>query len=64
MQGITDNTATQNHVKRLFQMATDINAITIAERVDSANAMAVLCQLGIEFIQGNFVHEPEAITLE
>jgi EAL domain-containing protein (putative c-di-GMP-specific phosphodiesterase class I)/PleD family two-component response regulator len=64
MQGITDNTATQKRVKQLFQMAAQTSAITIAERVDSANAMAVLWQLGIEFIQGNFVHEPEAITLE
>ena len=36
---------------------------TIAERVEDANTMAVLWQLGIEFIQGYFVNEPESVTI-
>ena len=36
---------------------------TIAERVEDANTMAVLWQLGIEFIQGYFVNEPEQVVL-
>ena len=36
---------------------------TIAERVQDANTMAVLWQLGIEFIQGYFVNEPEEVVM-
>ena len=34
---------------------------TIAERVENANAMAVLFQLGLDFMQGHYVHEPEVV---
>ena len=34
---------------------------TVAERVENANAMAVLFQLGIDFMQGHYVHEPEVV---
>jgi len=39
------------------------NVETIAERVEDANTMAVLWQLGIEFIQGYFVNAPEDVTM-
>jgi len=50
-------------VKTLVQIAKGIGAQTIAERVEDANTMAVLWQLGIEFIQGYFVHKPEEVVL-
>jgi EAL domain-containing protein (putative c-di-GMP-specific phosphodiesterase class I) len=31
--------------------------------VEDANTMAVLWQLGIEFIQGYFVDTPESVTI-
>ena len=34
---------------------------TVAERVEDANTMAVLRQLGIEFIQGYFVNAPRML---
>jgi EAL domain-containing protein (putative c-di-GMP-specific phosphodiesterase class I) len=37
---------------------------TIAERVENANAMAVLFQLGVHFMQGHYVHEPEVVLQE
>ncbi len=40
-----------------------IRMTTIAERVEDANTMAVLWQLGIEFIQGYFVNTPESVTI-
>ena len=39
------------------------NMQTIAERVEDANTMAVLWQLGVQFIQGYFVNEPEEVVL-
>ena len=40
------------------------NIRTIAERVENANAMAVLFQLGVNFMQGHYVHEPEVVLQE
>jgi EAL domain-containing protein (putative c-di-GMP-specific phosphodiesterase class I) len=37
--------------------------LTIAERVEDANTMAVLWQLGVEFVQGYFVSSPEEVVL-
>jgi EAL domain-containing protein (putative c-di-GMP-specific phosphodiesterase class I) len=36
---------------------------TIAERVEDANTLAVLWQLGIEYVQGYFVNSPEEVVL-
>ena len=36
---------------------------TIAERVEDANTMAVLWQIGVQYIQGYFVNEPEQVVL-
>ena len=33
----------------------------IAERVEDANTMAVLFQLGVAYMQGHYVHEPEVV---
>ncbi len=63
MQGLASNTAQQQKVKLLVQIAKGVGAQTIAERVEDANTMAVLWQLGIEFIQGYFVHKPEEVIL-
>ena len=37
---------------------------TIAERVENANSMAILFQLGLDFMQGHYVHEPEVVLQE
>jgi EAL domain-containing protein (putative c-di-GMP-specific phosphodiesterase class I) len=50
-------------VRDLVDQAKSRNVGTIAERVEDANTMAVLWQLGIEFIQGYFVNEPESVTI-
>ncbi len=63
MQGLASNAALQQKVKELVGVAKAVGAQTIAERVEDANTMAVLWQLGIEFIQGYFVHKPEEVVL-
>ncbi len=39
------------------------NIQTVAERVEDANTMAVLWQIGVQYIQGYFVNEPEEVVL-
>jgi PAS domain S-box-containing protein len=63
MQGLSTNQLQQQRVKGLVDAAKRKGVETIAERVEDANTMAVLWQLGIEFIQGYFVNAPEDVTM-
>ena len=63
MQGLPSSPNLQEKIKDLVQLAKNVGAMTIAERVEDANTMAVLWQLGIEYIQGYFVHTPEEVVL-
>jgi multidomain signaling protein FimX len=63
MQGLSTNQIQQQRVKGLVEAAKRKSIETIAERVEDANTMAVLWQLGIEFIQGYFVNAPEDVTM-
>ena len=63
MQGLSTNPVQQQKVKGLVEAAKRRNIETVAERVEDANTMAVLWQLGIEFIQGYFVNAPEDVTM-
>ncbi len=63
MQGLSTNELQQQRVKALVDAAKKKRIETIAERVEDANTMAVLWQLGIEFIQGYFVNAPEDVTM-
>ena len=51
----------QSGVEKIVRAAAERNIKSIAERVENANAMAVLFQLGLDYMQGHYVHEPEVI---
>jgi diguanylate cyclase (GGDEF)-like protein/PAS domain S-box-containing protein len=63
MQGLSTNQIQQQRVKGLVEAAKRKGIETVAERVEDANTMAVLWQLGIEFIQGYFVNAPENVSM-
>lgn len=63
MQGLSADQDKQNRVKLLVELARGRKAVTIGERVQDANTMAVLWQLGVEFIQGYFVNAPEEVVM-
>jgi EAL domain-containing protein (putative c-di-GMP-specific phosphodiesterase class I)/GGDEF domain-containing protein len=63
MQNLAVDTAMQQRVKDLVDRARARKIGTIAERVEDANTMTILWQLGVEYIQGYFVNEPEQVTL-
>ena len=63
MQGLSTNQIQQQRVKGLVEAAKRKGIETVAERVEDANTMAVLWQLGIEFIQGYFVNAPDDVTM-
>jgi len=63
MQGLSTNQLQQQRVKGLVEASKRRGIETVAERVEDANTMAVLWQLGVEFIQGYFVNAPEDVTM-
>jgi len=51
----------QQCVEKVVSAAAERKIKSIAERVENANAMAVLFQLGLDYMHGHYVHEPEII---
>lgn len=63
MQGLHRNSDMQEKVRNIADLAGDLGIKTIAERVEDANTMAILWQLGISFIQGNYI-QMRGVVLE
>jgi diguanylate cyclase (GGDEF)-like protein/PAS domain S-box-containing protein len=63
IQGLAGDPQLQLQVRALVEAARRRNIQTIGERVEDANTMAVLWQIGVQFIQGYFVNEPEEVVL-
>ncbi|MEL7024599.1 MAG: EAL domain-containing protein [Pseudomonadota bacterium] len=49
---------------KLVSIAKERGINTIAEKVEDANTMAALWQLGISYMQGHYVQEPEVVLQE
>lgn len=64
MHALVSDTGMQESVRALAAAANERNIQTIAERVENANAMAVLFQLGVHYMQGHYVQEPEVVLQE
>ncbi len=64
MQGLTGNAALQQRVRGIVDAARARGVQTVAERIEDANTMAVVWQLGVQYIQGYFVHAPEEVVLK
>ena len=63
MQGLTEDEALQNKVRGFVEAARERNVETIAERVEDANTMAVLWQLGVQHLQGYLIQAPEEVVM-
>ena len=61
MQGLNKDPEAQGVVQRLARLAAEKNVETVAERVQDANTMAVLWQLGVSYIQGNYVQTRDIV---
>jgi EAL domain-containing protein (putative c-di-GMP-specific phosphodiesterase class I)/GGDEF domain-containing protein/CheY-like chemotaxis protein len=64
MQGLVIDTAQQQRVRKLVEAAGNHGIATIAERIEDANTMAALWQLGVEYLQGHLIQLHEEIVLE
>ena len=63
VQALARDSQVQQRVRGLVESATKRTIHTIAERVEDANTMAVLWQLGVQYIQGYFVNAPEEVVM-
>jgi diguanylate cyclase (GGDEF)-like protein/PAS domain S-box-containing protein len=63
VQSLAADADQQMKVKGFVEAADKRKVQTIAERVENANTMAVLWQLGVQFIQGYFINAPEEVVL-
>ena len=61
IQGLTESRDRQKIVKALCKIANSKQIATVAEQVETADTMAVLYQLGADYMQGKFTLEPEVI---
>jgi multidomain signaling protein FimX len=63
VQGLARDAQLQQRVRALVESAAQRGVHSIAERVEDANTMAVLWQLGVPYIQGYFVNAPEEVVM-
>ena len=64
MQGLATSPEQQQRVRAIAAAAAQNKVQTVAERIEDANTMAVVWQLGVQYIQGYFVHAPEEVVLK
>lgn len=64
MESLSMDKTLQSQVQDFVDEAAKHKILTIAERVEDANTMAVLFQLGIEYMQGHYLQEPEVVLEE
>jgi multidomain signaling protein FimX len=64
MQGLAGNPELQQRVGEIAAAAGKRAIQTIAERIEDANTMAVVWQLGVHYIQGYLVHGTEEVVLK
>ena len=64
MQGLSGSPDLQRRVRIIAEAAAAHDILTVAERIEDANTMAVVWQLGVQYIQGYFVHAPEEVVLK
>ncbi|MEX0900610.1 MAG: EAL domain-containing protein [Gammaproteobacteria bacterium] len=61
LAGLGRDPARQKSVQALIEQLRERDALSIAPGVEDANNMALLWQLGVDFVQGNYLQEPEVV---
>ncbi len=61
MAELTKNKENQDFIKQFCQQAHAAGKLTVAEFVEDAASMSILFTCGVNFVQGNFLSEPERV---
>lgn len=59
MEDLTDNPQNQECIKKITEQASEFGKFTIAQFVKDANSLSLLWGMGVNFIQGYFLQEPQ-----
>jgi len=60
MEDLADNPQSQETIRKIADQATASGKLTIAQFVKDANSLSLLWGMGVNFIQGYFLQEPQA----
>jgi EAL domain-containing protein (putative c-di-GMP-specific phosphodiesterase class I) len=55
-----DDRRDQAIVRSIAKLASDFGMYSVAEQVEDAEMAALLCDMGVDYLQGYHVHRPEA----
>jgi EAL domain-containing protein (putative c-di-GMP-specific phosphodiesterase class I) len=61
MAELPKNKESQEKVREICKQAQALKKVTIAEFVEDAASMSILFSCGVDFVQGNFLQEPEKV---
>jgi diguanylate cyclase (GGDEF)-like protein/PAS domain S-box-containing protein len=61
MADLPKNKENQDKIKELCDQAAHSGKLTVAEFVEDAASMSILFSCGVNFVQGNFLQEPEKV---
>jgi diguanylate cyclase (GGDEF)-like protein/PAS domain S-box-containing protein len=61
MVELPKNKENQDKVREICELAQRSNKMTVAEFVEDAASMSILFSCGVNFVQGNFLQEPEKV---
>ena len=61
MVDLPKNKEYQERVREICELAQRSNKLTVAEFVEDAASMSILFSCGVNFVQGNFLQEPEKV---
>ena len=61
MADLPKNKENQERIKSMCDQAHNAGKLTVAEFVEDAASMAILFSCGMNFVQGNFLQEPEQV---
>jgi Amt family ammonium transporter len=63
MHNVTHDHIDRSMVEAIAQIGESMGIRTIAERVDSADVLARLADIGIQYAQGNYISAPQPVDL-
>jgi len=61
MQDLPKDKEHQEFIRQFCHQAHQAGKIVIAEQVENAASMSILFTCGVNFVQGNYLNEPEKI---
>jgi diguanylate cyclase (GGDEF)-like protein/PAS domain S-box-containing protein len=59
MEDLADNPQNQEAIKKIAEQASELGKFTITQFVKDANSLSLLWGMGVNFIQGYFLQEPQ-----